>query len=292
MSDFHKPGRNNPPPPNDPLAGSPSQPDRPFQPGSTLQPGSLAQPHDPSQPNEADSARFVRLEGTRNTRGFGAYPAEGGRSVLPGLLYRSDDLSRLSPSDLDELEKRGLKTVIDFRSVEIQSRAPDRLPPGARLVPLPIQVANMFALQDGDIKDGPAFMRETGRNLVEEAREQYREFFRIIARRENLPALFHCSAGKDRTGLAAALFLAALGVARELIFHDYLLSAGYIRGKYDFLLDKNPNMAPLLTVRPDYLQASCDEISARHGGVESFLTGTLGADIDRLRAIYLDRPKA
>lgn len=288
MSDFHKPGRNSPTPPNDPLSGLPAQPDRLLQQSSTLQQGPHSQSGDPSQPDAADAARFLRLEGARNTRGFGAYPAEGGRSVLPGLLYRSDDLSRLSPSDLDELEKRGLKTVIDFRSSEIQNRAPDRLPPGARLVSLPIQVANMFALQDGDIKDGPAFMRETGRNLVDEAREQYREFFRIISDRENLPALFHCSAGKDRTGLAAALFLAALGAARELIFHDYLLSAGYIQGKYDFLLDKNPDMAPLLTVRPDYLQASCDEIAARYGGVENYLTGPLGADIARLRAIYLD----
>ena len=244
-----------------------------------------------NNPNQdgSDASRFVPLQGTYNTRDFGGYPAAGGKRVRYGMLYRSDDLSQLTGRDLTTLGALGLKTVIDFRTDKVQELTPDRLPKDLALFqPLGIKVGNVYDEKLGALEDGPEFMRETNRTLVSGPQKQYQEFFKIISSGENLPALFHCSAGKDRTGLGAALFLSALGVDRETIYRDYLLSAENLKGKYDELLEKNPAMKALITVRRDYLEAAFEEIESRFGSVDNYLSTYLNVDPERLRAIYLE----
>lgn len=232
---------------------------------------------------------LLGLEGSFNTRDLGGYPAAGGKEIRSGLIFRSDDLARLTEADLLALERLGLKTVIDFRSVRERRRALNRLPGGLRRqFRLVIDAGNMVDMAKFAPENGAEVMREINRKLVHQAQRQYRGFFKIISKPENLPALFHCSAGKDRTGLAAALFLSALGTPREVIYSDYLLSAPYLRAKYAAIVDADPGREALYTVRREYLEAAFEEIERHYGGVENYLTRQLQVDIEKLRAIYLE----
>lgn len=129
-------------------------------------------------------------------------------------------------------------------------------------------------------------MESVNRRLVKEAGGIYREFFSLLARCENLPLLFHCTAGKDRTGFAAAMFLSALGVSRDDIFRDYLLSSAGALEKFSALVKTAPQFTSVVTVRREYLEAAFGEIDANFGSVEKYLTKELGVDLDRIRAIF------
>lgn len=237
--------------------------------------------------DETLARRMVTLEGVTNYRDVGGYPAHGGKTVRWDRLYRSGDLFALSDNDLAKLAASGLKTIVDFRSAFEAKADPDRVPASVtRVCPLSIDPGDVFAMEDAMDGDGAHLMERLNVVLVNEAKEQYAEFFRLLMNGGNMPLLFHCSAGKDRTGLAAALFLAALGVAREFIYADYLLSAGYAEEKYRHILTHHPELLPVITVKQEYLAAAFAEIDAKYGGLGNYLTGELGVDIDLLRDLY------
>lgn len=243
----------------------------------------------PEPGRTGDEARLLQLQGSYNTRGFGGYPAAGGKRIRRGLIYRSDTLSQLTPGDLDSLRALNIKTIVDFRTSEEIARAPNRAPQSVgRQINLDIEVGNIIDLTRATSENGPKRMLAVNRVLVGRYQERYREFFSLIADSGNLPLLFNCSAGKDRTGVASALFLSALGVDRELIYHDYLLSAENIKSKYARTVKKNPEWAPMLTVKREYLEAAFDEIDSRYGGMENYLVNILNVDIETLRRIYLE----
>ena len=110
----------------------------------------------------------------------------------------------------------------------------------------------------------------------------YKEFFSILSEKENAPLLFHCSAGKDRTGIAAALLLSALGVDRETVTEDYMLSAEHITKKYEFITREHPELKPLTTVRKEYLETAFRVIDEEFGGIERYLIDNLEVDLDKL----------
>lgn len=149
-------------------------------------------------------------------------------------------------------------------------------------------MGNVFDISKIDLETGPSMMEDLNRAMVNEAKPQYTEFFKIMSDADNLPVVFHCTAGKDRTGFGAALFLASLGVDRETIYRDYLLSVKHVERKYRHVMESEPRMAPLLTVRRSYLKAAFDEIDKRYGGVDRYLTEQLGVDLERMRAIYTE----
>lgn len=103
----------------------------------------------------------------------------------------------------------------------------------------------------------------------------------------NLPLVFHCTAGKDRTGMAAYLFLYSLGVDEETIFSNYLDSNKYLQGKYGTYIQAYPALAPLLTVDRRFLEAGVKRIREEHGSVEKYLKEVVEVDIDKMRSIYL-----
>lgn len=135
---------------------------------------------------------------------------------------------------------------------------------------------------------GEKAMQDINRMLVDDFQHVYTQFFALMAASGNAPMLFHCSAGKDRTGYAAALFLAALGVNRQTIVQDYMLSAACLGNKYDAILHKYPNMAPALTVKPQYLTAALDHIDQQYGGMERYLTKNLKVNKEALQEIYTE----
>ena len=237
--------------------------------------------------------RRIQLDGAPNFRDLGGYTAADGRTVKKGLVFRSDDLNDLSQDDLDVVSELGVRTVVDFRDHKEIADYPDRLPETAtNLVALPIGAGRLmagFSLGRLDRDKTTGIMISVYRALVNDFQYVYHEFFSLLANPDNLPLLFHCTAGKDRTGLAAALFLSALGVKREIIEEDYLLSNVYLQEKYVFGIDYDEVMEPMYTVSPEFIQASFAVIDGSYGGVERYLLEKLGVDISRFREMYTEK---
>ncbi len=237
----------------------------------------------------AEGAR-VPLDGACNLRDLGGCPAADGRTVKRGLLYRADALDALTGRDVAALERLGLRTVVDFRSRKEAAEAPDRLPATVRdYIQLPLLAGNVYDRDASPYGEGAAgMMRGIYAALPHDGREQYAAFFRLLADPRHRPLLFHCTAGKDRTGLAAALFLSALGVEREAILDDYLRSAAYVEPRFRAVVERKPELADAYTVRREYLETAFAEIAARYGGIGNYLREELGVDVDGLRAAYLE----
>lgn len=233
--------------------------------------------------------RLLPVTGAYNMRDLGGYKAANGKHVKWGMLLRSGDLNKLTGEDLDFLASLPLKTDMDFRSKHEKDAAPDKQPSTVtKYISLPIEAGDMTDILHFDINKLPTILEDAYVFIIKNAQNVYKEFFRIVMEESNAPLLFHCSAGKDRTGIAAALLLAALGADRDTIMEDYLLSAEYIKGKYDFITDRFPQFAPLTTVKKEYLEAALNVIDKEFGGMENYLVNNLGADLEKLRKEYTE----
>ncbi|TGD74272.1 tyrosine-protein phosphatase [Mangrovimicrobium sediminis] len=258
------------------------------------------------------SERRLGLHGTPNFRDFGGYRTADGREVKWGYLFRSGQLAHLNDADLALLEQLGLEMVCDFRQSMEKQTHPSRLPDARapRILDLPIVPGNSSSLfaeaeqeraapRDISPEEMFEFMRHINRDFVEGQREAFARMFSEILALDEGRFLIHCSAGKDRTGFAAALILSALGVPWQRVLEDYLLTARYfdpevelrrIRRKYQ--LDHLPAEAimPILEVHEAYLAAALASIESNYGSVENYLAEGLGvgpAEVAELRARYL-----
>ena len=232
--------------------------------------------------------RTVPLEGLYNVRDMGGIPLTQGGSIPFGLFYRSGDLATPTANDMATLEKLKLATVVDFRSTEERDRAPDVLPSTVKkAVVLEIPTATMTDLfHSPDNKTAAFYMEEIYRGMVDLGRPQFRDFFALLADKGNTPLLFHCAAGKDRTGFAAALLLSALGASKKAIYQDYLMTIEGLGHKYDTWIAAHPHLAAAMTVQKSYLDAAWAALDT-FGGMDKYLTNELGVDIKALRHLYL-----
>ena len=235
-------------------------------------------------------ARHVALDGAVNVRDIGGYRSTYGLQVTRGRLFRGDALSQLSGLDLERLDWLGLRTVIDFRSPgEVLLSGADRLPFGVEFVSLPVGGGDLDGVyeliasgdherQRRELGDGRAaeFMVEINRGFVADARqrEAFGAALRVVCAAGRLPLLYHCSGGKDRTGWMTAIVLTVLGVPRELVVRDYLLSNDFHRTEYlklRFDLVKTGIVAdaellrPILEQSATYLGAAFEEADRRYG---------------------------
>ncbi len=172
--------------------------------------------------------RAIRLEGAYNVRDLGGLRTANGNMVRTGRLYRADSLSALTDSDLEILAGRRLATVIDLRTThEIETQGLARLVDSrARHLHLSILEGNFAA--DG-LRDVPESLGELYVGMVERASDRFVRLFETIATPGSLPAVFHCSAGKDRTGVTASLILGMLDVPKETIVADYAVTDANMR---------------------------------------------------------------
>lgn len=193
---------------------------------------------------EAQPGRAIKLQATRNTRDLGGLPVTGG-VVRKGMLYRSGALCFLTGQDVSRMRELKLKTILDLRnSSEIRKDGPDRsaLTEGVRVLHLPM--ANSRGLR-----------QEAYHYYIRENPQVWRGFYAELARPQSYPMLFHCSAGKDRTGILSAVLLEQLGAERRVVLDDYLQS---IRN------------SPGLEVHPEWIQEVFDYVDAS-GGASAFL---------------------
>lgn len=236
--------------------------------------------------------RLVPLQGVSNFRDLGGYAGAGGRAVKRGRLYRSAALAGLTDHDWARLAELGLRTVCDFRAEHECQTAPTRVPHGGvpAIVPLPIRSSGGASLRDlfasaaatpGGVRNA---LMQAYREYPLTHAERYRALFATLTEADSYPLVFHCTAGKDRTGFAAALVLTALGVSADDVLADYLLTNTHWQGRellpYDLPDDVR---AALIAADADYLAAGFAAVAAAHGSVEAYLERALGVD-DAARA--------
>ena len=245
--------------------------------------------------------RSLDLAGASNFRDLGGYTGAGGQQVRWRRLFRSDHLADLTPDDVQRLQALGLVRAFDFRGEDERAAVPYVLP-GVAQHALPIEptvVQRMKELLDAGhsvtAQDTVRLMEQTYRAFVHDNAHRFADLFGHLLD-SDAPLVFHCTAGKDRTGFAAALILLALGVPREVVMHDYLLTNDLYR---------MPPMAPgraseevlrvLWRVQREFLDAALHAVEAGHGGLERYLKEELHVgerERRRLAELYLQPPGA
>ena len=247
--------------------------------------------------------RHVAMDGAPNFRDLGGYATEDGHHVRWGLFFRSEDLSKLSDADLERVRALGIRLVCDFRGADERAAAPDRLPAVDPPAVAELQISDPSfsakalreSLRSGDAQvDLRAVLIEANRLFATRFAPQYAAMFDRLTRPENLPALVHCTAGKDRTGFASALVLRVLGVPMETVGEDFLLTNHYTAEKIEhtlwtirvvslFRVDPE-RIRPALGVEPAYLDAAFAEIDSRWGSFDAYRREALGLDDERVAA--------
>ena len=238
------------------------------------------------------------LHGASNFRDLGGYKGADGSRVRHGCVFRSDHLADLTPADIAALQAMHLAHSIDFRGVAECAALPYEIA-GVTNVAMPIEPTAVRRVQDmlaSGRTPGTAetveLMCDTYRGFVHENGPTFGRFFRHLLS-HSTPVVFHCTAGKDRTGLAAALLLLALGVDRDTVMQDYLLSNQLYRRSRS-VEEAGPAhvMDVLWQVQPAFLQAAFDAMDRFHGGVSCYLAGPMGINSDeqeQLHQALLDR---
>jgi protein-tyrosine phosphatase len=238
--------------------------------------------HDPTT-----RERLLDLEGCLNFRDLGGYRTRDGRSVRWGRLFRSDALHHLTPADLrlvrDEI---GIRTIVDLRSSIERSREP--IP---SLAAPPIRVHHIPLFDRERPANAPALpLDEIYRILLLIARDPIARIVRVLAETRD-PALFHCAAGKDRTGLVAAVVLGALGVRDEDIVEDYAATRRSLErivdrlrtsASYDYVFTELP--PDTLHAEPETMERLLAHVAGEYGSMRGYLRDS-GVDEAELAAL-------
>jgi len=243
----------------------------------------LAQPAAPAaDPLVFSPRRAVVLAGGSNFRDLGGYPAAGGQHVRWGRIYRSADISQLTEADLLKLQSLHLSTVCDLRGPIEYQQAPDRLPVGARRVELPAGSENVDprrVLANSRL-NADSLMRTSYTNISFFKAKYQPLFEQLLAQDDSQALLFHCTAGKDRTGIGAALVLAALGVDKSLILKDYAATDVFWQpapGRLPAAVrgggspEANARARALRAANPAYLSQTFATIEQQYGSVNNYL---------------------
>jgi len=257
-------------------------------------------PKDPTSLPDALLPRVVMLEGCSNLRDLGGYRTADGRRVRFGRVFRSASLAGLTEADLVAFTATGIRTICDFRGEREALRAPSRLPAvgSPEVVRLPIEprvgasLRDLLAREEATGEDVHDLLRTAYAAYATDHLPRYRAMFELLLQEERLPLLFHCSAGKDRTGFGAALLLTALGVPRETVIADYL-ATNRIWKREHALPPNTPTDVrdTLLSAHQPLIEAALDLALSRHGSLEALLEQGLGLDaarLVRLRAALLE----
>jgi len=254
------------------------------------------------------------IKSVPNLRDLGGYKTRDGFVVRHGIAYRSDQLNPISPDDMGKIAALRLKNDFDLRTAAERSERPDELPPEVNQVWLNV-LADVKGTSAAELQSLIAKPREANEVLgggkaealfievykefitLPSANTSYRQLFVELSDSAAMPALFHCTTGKDRTGWAAAALLTLLGVPEERVYEDFLRSNEYILPAYKTFIDRfvaaggEPSIPQdLLGVKAAYLSASFEEMRAKYGTIETYFMEGLGIDKagqQRLRERFL-----
>jgi len=241
------------------------------------------------------------LSGTANFRDLGGYRTGDGRQVRRGLVFRSDHLSRLTAVDQQMLQRLRFKVVCDLRTVQEQQRHPDQLPQDGsiRLFLLPVQAGSFDpALAMDRLRSGERdwlsldFFISVYRQYLDDCGPVWGRILRLIAAPANLPLVFHCTGGKDRTGICATLLLLTLGVCEADVFldhdHSNACNAERLQPIYARFADLGigpEQAAPYLQAPREPLAAMLAHLRTSYGTVDNYLLSKAGLDEATLAAL-------
>ena len=252
--------------------------------------------------------REIVLEGCFNFRELGGYETSDGRRVKSGVLFRSGNLSRLTESDKEALKGLGIKHIVDLRDDDEIEKHPDPAIDGAKWHHIPLIKDEKVVRQAGDLnqfesklvgsKPGEMLI-SLNRGLVANT-AGFAEVFKILLMDPDKPLLFHCMAGKDRTGAVAALLLSALGIPQSVIEADYMYTNNSLKEMERGFAEIGYSMPDFIDIdvvraiyeaRLEYIRAFYDEIEKNFGSIDVYLSEGLGLsanDLSTLRSRLLD----
>jgi protein-tyrosine phosphatase len=242
--------------------------------------------------------RQIKLEGGSNFRDLGGYPTQNQKHVKWGQIYRSADISKLTEKDLHLIDKLQLVTVCDLRGPDELKTNPDRLPTGIQYINLPAGSESVKASTNytGMNRDSMMLSFYT---RTDHLKAKYQPVFeQLLAINDGKALMIHCTAGKDRTGMGAALILSALGVPREYIIADYVATNVYWKDAREKMMQamaktgmSESSLKSMLAANPKYIETFLQTIDSKYGSMENFLTKELELDaqkIGRLKGLYLE----
>ncbi len=250
------------------------------------------------QGNTILSETRLPMEGGYNFRDLGGIATLNGQTIQWGKLIRADELNNLSSWDLNYLSTLPLKTLVDFRSADEMKNNPNKIPQSIEHVfPLSIPQGSLPVKDAADLLDNKVtsddieqFMIRMYLSFVNDAGCQaiYRDFFTIVQQPAHAPLLFHCAAGKDRTGFATAMILSALGVNETDIITNYLETNNYLGDKYKPIVERFPQLDVLFTAKENYIETAINEIKASYSSIEKYLQEILNVDLSKIKQLYLE----
>ena len=244
------------------------------------------------------------LAGGHNFRDLGGYTNRHGQTVARGRVFRSGLLTHLTDDDHQVMNDLGIRVICDLRTTKERAARPSRLPRAPAFavwerdhVSSTADLVSRMAKPGFGGDDTRHMMTDLYRELAYEQAPSYKAIFEKLSQGE-LPLVFHCSAGKDRTGIAAALVLTALGVPYDTVRQDFLLSNGApgmetLAGSLSPGLNRLPPdvAAPLIGVEGVYLDNAFEQLRKDYGSVEGYMQQELGVgpgEIAALRKRMLD----
>ena len=262
--------------------------------------------HQTNQAVQTEDYRLLPMDGSYNTREPGGYKTKDGKFVKWGVLYRSDKLSDLSSTDEQYLQNLGIKRIVDFRSIAEKTEDPDIIPKGIDYVEMPIAVDGAMrpqieAILKGETnKDMKSFLIEANKELITDYADVYSKFLKDLIANKG-PTLFHCTAGKDRAGFAAAITLIALGVSKDDVISDYMKTNAFTADRIDQMIGQIELMSlyqvdaeimrPLLGVEQEYIETAFQTAEETYGSLETYIKVGLSisdSEIQELRSLLLE----
>lgn len=238
--------------------------------------------------------RKIVLEGTENTRDLGDYLGIvniNNKRIQRGKLFRSDKLSKLSDNDIVKIKELNIRYIIDFRSETEKNHSPNIIIDGITYINLPIDASDdmneikdvVTGLSNKPIKQ---FLIDINKDFILKYHSIFLKFISIILEKKE-PILFHCTAGKDRTGFASALILYLLDFSKESIYDEYMYTNECIKDGIDDILiyissllninsDDAKVLVPLLGVDREFLDSAFSTAIEEHGSFDNFIYNRLG----------------
>lgn len=268
-----------------------------LMPAASIQAGALPQ----LTPGES-LGLALGMDTVPNLRDVGGYKTRDGRTVARGVAYRSDTFNPMSAEEIKTLGRLALKNDYDLRTAAEAKAAPDEMPRGVEYHLLnvladarsaaPAELERLLhepkkanvALGGGKIEE---LFEQGYRELIDlpSAKESYRTLFLSLADPDKVPAVFHCTTGKDHTGWASAALLTLLGVPPETVMEDYMRTNAYTLPQFRRTIDEfvaaggdRDIAVAVFGVKPEYLTASFDEMHKRYGSIERYFSEGLGID--------------
>jgi protein-tyrosine phosphatase len=239
-----------------------------------------------SDPIVDDPRRVVHLDAVHNFRDLGGYRTDDGRTIGWGRLFRADGLYRLTDDDLDVVDALGIRTVVDLRSrpeFEQHGRFPlERYPVAFHHLPImdTTWMSSEIPEVDDDENGAIEFLTWAYCDMLGQGADRFAHAFKVLAVPGAAPAVFHCAAGKDRTGVLTALILGGLGVEHDAIVADYALTEAAMVRMRAWVLEFHPEMAARMGETPAFMLAAnpramsnvLDRLVADHGSIRGYLS--------------------